>query len=199
MSSKNDKFVFVHVPKTAGTTFIKLLDKIYKGRTARDYKDQKGNKNNYIRKKPWNKCNIIYGHFSSNKYKHLKRPQISFVRDPIERVISEYFYKANEAKNIRDYIKNKRIFAASEVKNINVINSYIIDIDRFKFIGLTERFDESLDRLEKIFDVKFPRYVIKSKENKKKKRISTKDREFIKKVCNKDYKIYNAVLAKWWQ
>jgi hypothetical protein len=195
----NNKFVFVHVPKTAGTTFIKLLDRIYVGRTARDYKSKSGNKDNYIDEKPWKDCDIIYGHFSSDKYKHLERPQISIVRDPVERIISEYFYKPNKARDIKEYLDNKTKFAVDEVKNLNVIYDYIIDVNRFAFIGLTERFDESMDKFEEWSGVKVPKKFVSSKVNTKVKTpISAEDRDYISKVCKKDYEIYNKILNQWW-
>jgi len=200
MNDRNDKFIFVHVPKTAGTTFIKLLDRIYVGKTARDYKNKRGDKDNYIDEKPWKDCDIIYGHFSSDKYKHLKRPQISIIRDPVERVISEYFYKPGKARSVREYLSNKDLFAVNEVKSLNVIHDHIVDVNRFEFIGLTERFDEGLDKFEEWAGIKVPRDFVSFKMNTaRKKTVSKEDRDYIKRTCEKDYEIYYRVLDRWWK
>jgi hypothetical protein len=194
----DDKFIFVHVPKTAGTTFIRILDKLYIGNTGRDYKNKCGKKTNYVEDVGVDNCKIIYGHFSSEKYLYLNRKQISIIRDPVERIISEYFYKSNNAKNIIDYVINKEFFAVSEVRSLNVIYDYIKDINRFSFIGLTERFEDTLNQFEKLLNVKIHRNFESRKINKNKGIINKFTKQELKRILHKDYEIYNAVIKKWW-
>jgi hypothetical protein len=195
------KFIFVHVPKTGGTSFIKNLDSRYRHITCRDYGKKRGLKDNDINKRGFERCNIIYGHFLSDKYKHLKRPQISIIREPTERVISEYFYRPNniKAKSIVEYLENKKRHAGPRIVYDNVIYEYIKDIRRFAFIGITEQFDESIRRINKALKIEIPNKRFYSKKNPHKKRISKEERDFIKEFCKKDYEIYNAVLKRWWR
>jgi hypothetical protein len=194
----NNKFIFVHVPKTAGTSFIKTLDQKYGDFTCRDY-GGKSSKKNHIDRRGFENCDIIYGHFKSDKYKHLNRPQISIIREPTERVISEYFFKKYKTKNIIDYLMRKKEVSRPKIIYDNVIHEYIQDINRFKFIGLTERFDETIQRFNKILGINLPKTSFHSKRNPNKKRVSKEERQFIKNFCKKDYEIYNAVLNRWWK
>ena len=199
MNKNNDKFIFVHVPKTAGTTFIKILNVIYAGKTCRDYKDNRGNKSNYIGTMGIDNCDIIYGHFTADKYKHMNRPQIAFVRDPVERLISEYFYKPCDAKDILEYVDNKDRFAVQEVKSVNLLYDYILDISYFDLILITEQFEKSLVLFEKWSGIEIPKSYIHSKVNKEKEILGEDIRKQLKKKLEKDYEVYYRVLERWWK
>lgn len=98
MSGSNDLFVFVHIPKTAGMTFRKILDRQFT--PARIYKigpDFQGSIDRLKALPEEQKARItcISGHVPYGIHHSFgARPvhYLSFVRDPVDRAVSEYFY-----------------------------------------------------------------------------------------------------------
>lgn len=100
--SKN--YFFVHIPKTAGTSFYEALQKNVLVRLLFDYGDESPKSNpELIRLGPEHltaesqvfqsgKYNFICGHVRYKKYAHCVPPEsaVSIVRNPVERVVSEY-------------------------------------------------------------------------------------------------------------
>ncbi len=101
MCGNNDLFIFVHIPKTAGMTFRKILDRqftsdqIYKvGPEFQASIDQL----KVLSEEQKAQINCISGHvpYGIHQYFPLRSVHyISFVRDPVERAVSEYCYFRN--------------------------------------------------------------------------------------------------------
>ena len=100
----------VHIPKTAGTSFREVIQKLYKDDICYDYTDNY-NLSDYVKpsmkmkmQRKWHyrkfrqklkdtdKC--IYGHFRVSKYQSLDNLNevTFFLREPTERLISHYYY-----------------------------------------------------------------------------------------------------------
>lgn len=88
------EIISVHVPKTAGTTFKKVLHQVYSEETIfLDYPHRGPQRNRMLKREKPN-IKVIHGHFPGNKY-DLKFPEakkIIWLRNPIERLISHYFF-----------------------------------------------------------------------------------------------------------
>jgi hypothetical protein len=179
-----DKFIFVHIPKTAGGTFRRILDANFEN-TIRDIS------------KPWGgleatcgryeKFNIIHGHFHADKYEHLGRPLVTFLREPTVRLVSDYYFFGEQYHPGLDIIEYAQVRA-------NIQAEYIQDIDKFDFVGLTEKFTESLNMFEKWSSVKIPRNFENYNVSKKKKDVTKDEIKHIMKYQEKDYEIYNKIL-----
>jgi len=163
------KFIFVHVPKTAGGSFSNMLHGVYDSITRdtgrsldKDY-------------------DVIYGNFTYDKYLYLCRPQITFVRDPVEMTISGFYFLRHGIENIREY---------AEV-NANCLCKYIRSPKLFDFIGIQEQFDESVERFEKWSGVKLS--PVPKRNVTKKDTVSPEDREYIRQLNQKDYELYNTI------
>ena len=94
-------FVFIHIPKTGGQTVVELLDnhfdhrKIFPGYL---YRDLDG-----CRKKTFKNLDLIRGHFFYSQLCHLHGKKITFVREPVERTLSEHrFWLLYEHNTGRD-------------------------------------------------------------------------------------------------
>ena len=158
----------------------------------------------------------IHGHFRLGKYKQLfnSHKLIVWLRNPIDRLISHYYFLKNSPLHI-DPIQNKLIaeeldlyqFCELETsKNIykKYFQKYSKNID---FIGITESYNDSLRKFEKMFDVEvgdtYPYFDIESGDSDFKNNIQNSkwavykkeydkiDRNFIKKLNQDDIEIYN--------
>lgn len=148
-------YVFVHIPKTAGTSFKKGLDKVIgKNKIAYDYgQDSKDTSDSVIRyiynkdKSAFEELEshtIIAGHFCADKY-HKYFPGakfITFVRNPVERAWSEFMHVKRHygyRHSFEEFVMNP------EQRNQMVSYFGKLSIDDFEFIGLTSEYKRSLD------------------------------------------------------
>lgn len=107
--SDNPLLVYLHVPKTAGTSFDELLQQNYGA-------DYYRTRNRYYKEPLWKKADqyanryqAIGGHMTFGLHGMVKRPcrYISFVRDPLSRMISLYWYiLSHPAHTLHPFVVN---------------------------------------------------------------------------------------------
>ena len=165
-------FIFVHIPKTAGTSFRLGLERRYPGRMLYDYNDT-GIASDFIyqdiyesqdperlrieriaeevkRRAPLALC----GHFPAGRYWGHFPPEafVTFLRDPVERAISNYDHlMAFMDKEVRfeDFLNGSgRDFQTNYLKDC--------DPDAFGMIGITESYRESLRLLARRTGLEVP-------------------------------------------
>lgn len=173
--------LFLHIPKTAGTTMYRLMEKQYPGQVWFWLVGK--NMEEAIRLISADlTCTIkcFYGHFTFGIHNQFTRPctYITLLRDPIDRVISEYYFLLEEPRH-DPYVANQLI-----TKNMTLLD-YVTSTDeafvrrtnnmqtrfitgnpspryedlllakellkKYFHIGITERFNESLFLLQKHF------------------------------------------------
>jgi len=176
---KNNNFFFIHIPKTAGTSFRRTLEDKFavlgdygqKSKyTAHEIKDFI-----YKEKSPLvlkNKLKTLHstwliGHITLNQYSDMvsARHIIAFVRDPVEQVISHFnHYVAHHGfkGDIEQFLK--RPFTSNfQRKNLNPMPLGLIG-----YIGLTDCYDESIALINGYYDLDLD---VKNANVNKKKRI----------------------------
>jgi hypothetical protein len=144
-----DKYIFLHVPKTGGTSVRTALRKRAKLCVAEHY---------YGLKSSAQKADVIYGHFKistyANMFPHAKL--ITVVREPIEQIISNFLHY-KRAQNTRfepgigrlppglNFVEFYR-----HPKMLNYQSQFFdtVDIEDFYVVGITERYNDFLDQLE---------------------------------------------------
>lgn len=162
--------VFVHIPKTAGTSTRILLQRsvvghlilrdyggapettpelhelIYVQGRISDFRDHFAGSNDGI---------FLSGHFPASRYWEFFNAEsfVTFLRDPIERVLSEYAHWVNH----KDWTASFEEFVIQPSAR-NVISTFLagIDLDRFGFIGFMEEFDACVSALSEFVGVKLP-------------------------------------------
>ena len=95
MTTQKKQFMFVHIPKTAGTTFVLILGRLFKWNKTLSYYSAQGRKNQVLfSAEHKNKFDLSYGHIPFMANQGLERgiEYFTFLRDPRERLISGYKY-----------------------------------------------------------------------------------------------------------
>lgn len=177
-------FVFIHVPRTAGTTFKKMLKNCgYSGKgdnkelqncrkrfqfNARKFPDKFRYKThvNELRK-----SRMIQGHTPVAKYYPLLKDTHKFItilRDPIERTISQYDWWISRgygrAADIGGVYRQRVLSGQMSVVDLarEMPNAYEIlvgnDLNIYNWIGIQEDFENSLQRFSETFGIKIPKY-----------------------------------------
>ncbi|NES01424.1 MAG: sulfotransferase family 2 domain-containing protein [Okeania sp. SIO2F4] len=210
-----DVYLFIHIPKTAGTSFRKGLEKqLGSSRILYDYGARSSVTSPIIQSSIYRKSidgtslqeyiqeqsiNVIGGHINQHHIKYYcsilgKRTKlITFLREPIRRCLSDYFhhvYHYNYSGDIQEFIfkKNKSNLQSRMLKEIELESLY--------FVGITEKYNDSVDFFNRISQNSIPSLTLN--KNKKiqdfLKQIPEQTLDFVIKQNEKDLELYkNAV------
>jgi len=174
----NRHILFIHIPKTAGTSFRKAAEKYFgEKNTFYDYSPQSPETSKeiltsiYGADDPYRlyktisrrKHSFLSGHFRVTKYEILYDTLdiVSFLREPVAHVVSHYnHYKNynNYKKDLEDFIKEPRF------RNIQSRLLSPRSLDLYGFFGLTERYNESIDMFNALYGTDIPHMYINSKK-----------------------------------
>jgi 4-hydroxybenzoate polyprenyltransferase len=211
-----NRLIFLHIPKTAGTTFHNILDKQFAPEnvfTIQVIDDAHTNIDKFtsLPKSKRKKIHLLKGHmnFGLHEYMIGETKYITLLRDPRERIISFYYYvlqnpnlelftliKSNnwslhdfvanvdmkelnnaQLKLISGIEDNEEVMMEKAIENIN---------NHFSFVGITEYFDESLKRLQKIYGWDISEYI-SHKVNDSRPKLDDIDPKTIKLIDEKNH------------
>lgn len=218
-----DKIAWLHIERTGGGT---LSHSIF-GKTFRTKQMRIANKDEAcicnsimfntpkkslwlenINKTAFDRFFVVGGHTWASKLLFLERPIVTWLRDPVDRIISHYytwkkstkiFFKPGATKigktNKEIMIKLRDGMSLLEfAKMFNNYMSFMFDADlkHFKFIGILENFDSDIIRFGKQFNINIPRIsrFHVSNYDKPNKQLRNKLMECMKE----DYKLYNRIV-----
>lgn len=206
----NSLYVFIHIPKTAGTTFESILYKRFPENIL-TFRYPRGVDED------WDKVKCIRGHINMNhaendiNFRDREFVYFTFLRNPIERMYSNYYYAERDI-TIKQWLRSNDPFVENLMTkylgnagvNIPTESNLKIAMENLTRpdvnFGITEHFDESLKR----FQVKFPD-IFPSLEYEK-KRISIKpdnygdDPEITSMIIERnlfDLRLYEYALDLW--
>ncbi|OAV44832.1 sulfotransferase family 2 domain-containing protein [Lewinella sp. 4G2] len=170
MSRRRLEIISIHVPKTAGTSFYhalqtaygKAVSPSYRRRDVKQLAERHGSFANGIDKSDV----VLHGHFYYEEIKRLHQPSrvklITWLRDPVDRVISNYrFFRAglkNPDRNPEQFAANQHrleeslLTYAERPENRNVMSKFLtgIQLEELDFVGLQEHYATDLARLAKV-------------------------------------------------
>lgn len=219
-----NKLVFQHLPKCGGTTFNSILMQNYTKEETFSIIVIDGiklNTNDFIQLPlaEKEKINLLKGHMEFGLHENFasKAEYITFLRDPIERIISFYYYVKRRpnhglykttdftqettlyefvTKIKRGDINNGQIRFISGINDTEekMLEKAIYNIDNhFSHVGVLERFDESILLLQKMYNWKKPYYEVSNKTQNRKSinNIEPETLQAIKELNNGDFILYN--------
>lgn len=207
------KIAFVHIPRTGGTTLARILEKEYAGRPAYSFYGSSTDivatdaieKFKCLSSKKKNDHALLKGHFFYGFDSDLKGFRyLTFLREPVERLISYYFYILRERRHyLHPYVMQRRMklesFLLSDI-TVELDNYQVRAISGAKFenawdlvtdahldsatrnlsydffgFGLLDRFDESLRRFSSSLNWAQAKYGIRNAGNYKGKFFLSRD------------------------
>jgi hypothetical protein len=213
--------ISVHVPKTGGISFLEVLKAAYGERLLMDYADRPmaaGTLRRLLRTLRSRRSltadrlavyDCVHGHFLPFKYKSLSRRSFAiWFRDPVELVVSRYFYFQRHLKpddeQFRKYIKRQGLTleAYARIPHFhNVYAKYLFGmrLADFDFVGITENFDASLEVFRRMYGIQVPLPQAKMNTNPRKTgeryELPAALRTLIRDRNQKDLAIYRSASA----
>lgn len=180
--------IFLHIPKTAGSTFVSVLEREYGHASVLDlYDSTSGDEVAALTPEEMGRTRVVVGHFYFGVHERLPGPchYVTFLRDPVERVVSHYrfvqrhpehyLHEAASTLNLAEYVRScgtaepnndqTRLLAGRELASCDGGSSPAMlpvakrNLDRHAAVGLTEAFDASLLLMRRTFGWSRPFYV----------------------------------------
>ncbi|WP_396621486.1 hypothetical protein [Marinobacter sp. W-8] len=205
--------VFVHIPKTAGTSFSKALDKKFGAehvaydfgsafsRTSRMVTDHLYGKHtpelwSMRREMEAQGVKVLSGHFPAKKYSTLfpLTQFATFLRDPVQRFYSEFCHRKR-----RDFDRFEGDFDeyCKDPRFRNVQSSYLAGVPwaALGFIGITEQYAESIEFFSRLFGAQIERLSLNKNSEKGRQLydLTPEELELARAVNQKDINLYEAV------
>ncbi len=201
VTAQENTLLFLHIPKTAGTTLRKILHRQYDEKKifTISYKQwpTKAKEDLAYCLKNNEKINLIKGHMPYGWHLEFDIPDfhyLIFLRDPVERVISQYFFERIPGRPLYDIASKlslKEFVLESNVIEVDNLQTRYISGDLFSpyghcdsanfekaksileskdtSIGITERFTDSIFFCKLKFEWQQPIFFSSSNRNKKTK------------------------------
>ena len=201
--------IFIHIPKTAGTSFRLGASRYFGQRyELRDYgKDvratsplvnefvhQRNDVETFRKKVDQLGIKFITGHFPSQRYLPYfdKGTFVAFVRDPVQRVVSEY----RHAVRLNGETEPLSVFCRRPVQtNRQWKFLKAIGINNMAFVGITEQYERSVARINTIFGTHIPllRKNVGKQRIEEEHRVVPEDARLIQRLNTADLDLYEAV------
>jgi len=168
--------IFIHLPKTAGTSLRKIVRKNYRSRELFFVYNRHPRFNST--EDLWNfgpedfkKYKVIMGHFPFNKklFPFEDRRFVTIIRDPVQRAISYYHHVMNRAQwrgnelSLADYMEssgdiqfqNHQVRLLAGMKRNPITEKHLERAirnieEQFLFVGTSEKFARSVEHLHDI-------------------------------------------------
>jgi hypothetical protein len=196
-SKPKENIIFLHLPKAGGTTlrhvFYDQYKYLRKGELYTINRTKETPDFLNLPQKEKDKIKVLVGHFPFGLHEHLRGDfkYVTFMRDPVDRVISAYYYnKGHQSSDVYEIIKINNLTLGEYLdRNIepwsnNAMTKHFAGCSLQEFkeectqemfekakinvlnhciaVGLTEKFDESLLVFQSVLNWSLPTYERKN-------------------------------------
>jgi hypothetical protein len=183
MNPATELIVSIHVPKTGGETFRDILEALTDGHLQRDYGDRPLAPPSLRhrlelalgrpRLEPGTRA--VHGHFVATKYwrRYPEARYVAWFREPVERLASHYHYWKRKpdrgnatCRRLVDEDLSLQAFAAlPEMRDVQARFLGEVPVSSLAFVGLTERYEESIELFRRAFYPALPIEAARSNAN----------------------------------
>ena len=155
------RLISIHIPKTAGRSFRVILKRVYGEKKVFNVTRESGKAwNEELEKAIPPQTEILHGHFTfsdiSRLYREKRMPLITWLRDPVERVISNYYFfiqrVQNGARPHASHRGDEKLMTYIRLDSSRNRMSRFLEGVALKdlfFVGILEHFDEELEDLSR--------------------------------------------------
>jgi hypothetical protein len=172
MNAPAPPFLFVHVPKTTGTSLRLAVEQVFPGRVAYDYSPRSHETSELVHTHVYGEKNLpalhallveegkvlLGGHFHYRKYAEIFSPDhvLTFVREPLSRVVSEHQHACRH-----NGFEGTLLEFATTKRNRSLQASMLegLSFDDTALIGISERYGDSLRLLQHRIGWRLPELV----------------------------------------
>ena len=196
-----DLFIHLHIPKTGGTTLRDIIQRQYRSEKILMIPKLEESENilKEVSTSQINQLKLIQGHLKYGIHNHFHRraKYFAIIRDPINRVLSTYYYVLSQKNNpqnlstsnnqmtIYDYVQSgvnpflingqTQLISGKtgDIKNPIIESEELFSLAKeniendFLFLGITEMFDETILILKNMLGWHMPYYSIANRTKKK--------------------------------
>jgi hypothetical protein len=138
--------IFLHIPKTAGTTLSRIIEKQYPGRAVYTTRTEGGHARSLedfkaLDPSQRNEIRCLKGHIPFGMHAYLRQPcvYITLLREPVDRIISHYYFVL---KNPRHYL-HKQVIEGHMTLDDYVSSGISTELSNGQTRMLADRDDES--------------------------------------------------------
>lgn len=157
--------ISLHIPKTAGTSFSEVLNTLFPNNLHYAYQHETSTRHfpDSFAPPPHTRC--VHGHFQIDAFDRFftQRTWITWLRHPVERLVSSYYQiLRNPADTEADpFLRrvHREKLSLLQFARLGTVHSetlwYLkgLPIELFAFIGLTEKFDQSMQLFAQTFSL----------------------------------------------
>lgn len=201
--------IFIHIPKTGGTTLNTIFKSQYEPKQYLDHNFYIDRVTSFDQLTAAEKESIeaVAGHYFYGTHEYFPKAHRYFtmLRDPVDRVLSLYYFLQTYPgyERVREMTLEEYVKAEAEAYNFQTIMICGLDVrpsvtrakkhlDTFAAVGITEMFDESIYLLQREFGWEHIHYKKDNitKKRKRKEQISPETISLIQEYNEMDQEVY---------